>query len=217
MPPCGHVGYGSDRTVDILCTVYDAGGKHGSQCALPCGTDGHRITDSGQLQLPDEFEPAFPVLLIQRGGIDHYESPGALHQHHSSAAAIGRHQRIPLPGAEYAAGMAAPDRASGLDCGSVCHLLYQLYEKGNTGAVGRQGAVFRICFVNYLLNPPVFSFENQMYKNMYMFSEKHVRLFSETRTRIYENTYVFFQKDDGDIQAIRILYNKPNNQLFFKV
>ena len=40
---------------------------------------------------------------------------------------------------------------------------------------------------------------------MYMFSEKHVRLFSETRTRIYENTYVFFQKDDGDIQAIRIL------------
>ena len=50
-----------------------------------------------------------------------------------------------------------------------------------------------------------------------MFSEKHVRLFSETRTRIYENTYVFFQKDDGDIQAIRILYNKPNNQLFFKV
>ena len=39
-----------------------------------------------------------------------------------------------------------------------------------------------------------------------MFSEKHVRLFSETRTRIYENTYVFFQKDDGDIQAIRILY-----------
>ena len=52
---------------------------------------------------------------------------------------------------------------------------------------------------------------------MYMFSEKHVRLFSETRTRIYENTYVFFQKDDGHIQAIRILYNKPNNQLFFKV
>ena len=49
-----------------------------------------------------------------------------------------------------------------------------------------------------------------------MFSEKHVRLFSETRTRICENTYVFFQKD-GDIQAIRILYNKPNNQLFFKV
>ena len=28
-----------------------------------------------------------------------------------------------------------------------------------------------------------------------MFSEKHVRLFSETRTRIYENTYVFFEKD----------------------
>ena len=54
-------------------------------------------------------------------------------------------------------------------------------------------------------------------KKTYMFSEKHVRLFSETRTRIYENTYVFFQKDDGDIQAIRILYNKPNNQLFFKV
>ena len=27
----------------------------------------------------------------------------------------------------------------------------------------------------------------------------------------------FFQKYDGDIQAIRILYNKPNNQLFFKV
>ncbi len=50
-----------------------------------------------------------------------------------------------------------------------------------------------------------------------MFSEKHVRLFSETRTRICENTYVFFQKDDGDIKAIRILYNKPNNQLFFKV
>ena len=49
-----------------------------------------------------------------------------------------------------------------------------------------------------------------------MFSEKHVRLFSETRTRIYENTYVFFQKDDGDIQAIRILYNKPNNQLLMK-
>lgn len=39
---------------------------------------------------------------------------------------------------------------------------------------------------------------------------KHVREFME-------NTYVFFQKDDGDIQAIRILYNKPNNQLFFKV
>ena len=31
-------------------------------------------------------------------------------------------------------------------------------------------------------------------KNMYDFSEKHVRVFPETRTRIYENTYVFFQK-----------------------
>ena len=29
-----------------------------------------------------------------------------------------------------------------------------------------------------------------------MFSEKHVRLFSETRTRIYENTYVFFENDN---------------------
>ena len=27
-----------------------------------------------------------------------------------------------------------------------------------------------------------------------MFSEKHVRLFLKTRKRIYENTYVFFQK-----------------------
>ena len=50
-----------------------------------------------------------------------------------------------------------------------------------------------------------------------MFSEIHVRLFLISRKRIYENTYVFFQKYDGDIQAIRILYNKPNNQLFFKV
>ena len=50
-----------------------------------------------------------------------------------------------------------------------------------------------------------------------MFSEKHVRLFLKTRKRIYENTYVFFQKDDGDIQAIRILYNKPNNQLFLSL
>ena len=52
---------------------------------------------------------------------------------------------------------------------------------------------------------------------MYMFSEKHVRVSFKTCTTFYENTYVFFQKDDGDIQAIRILYNKPNNQLFFKV
>ena len=39
-------------------------------------------------------------------------------------------------------------------------------------------------------------------KNMYDFLRKHVRV---------------FPKDDGDIQAIIILYNKPNNQLFFKV
>lgn len=46
---------------------------------------------------------------------------------------------------------------------------------------------------------------------------KHARLFPKTRTRIYENTYVFFQRDNGDIQMVIILYNKLNNQSFFKV
>ncbi len=55
---------------------------------------------------------------------------------------------------------------------------------------------------------------------MYMFfSEKNTYVFFFGNTyEIYEkHVRVFFQKDDGDIQAIRILYNKPNNQLFFKV
>ena len=54
---------------------------------------------------------------------------------------------------------------------------------------------------------------------MYMFYGKHVTsFFRKTRNEnLCKTRNVFFQKDDGDIQAIRILYNKPNNQLFFKV
>ena len=61
-------------------------------------------------------------------------------------------------------------------------------------------------------------------KNTYMFSRIHVRVFGNSRTCFPKNMYDFFgkhvrvfPKDDGDIQAIIILYNKPNNQLFFKV
>ena len=50
------------------------------------------------------------------------------------------------------------------------------------------------------------------------FFEKHVRLFFRKHVREFMKTRTCFsKKDDGDIQAIRILYNKPNNQLFFKV
>ena len=41
-----------------------------------------------------------------------------------------------------------------------------------------------------------------------MFSEKHVRLFSETRTRIYENTYVFFRKHVREFMKIRTCFSK---------
>ena len=57
-----------------------------------------------------------------------------------------------------------------------------------------------------------------------MFSEKHVRLFSETRTRIYENTYVFFQKQipvksnkDSDKAIIFVLKSIHNHDETLKV
>ena len=48
-----------------------------------------------------------------------------------------------------------------------------------------------------------------------MFSEKHVRLFSETRTRIYENTYVFFEKDVHVFPETRTCFSK-NSYVFFE-
>ena len=49
-----------------------------------------------------------------------------------------------------------------------------------------------------------------------MFSEKHVRLFSETRTRIYENTYVFFEKDVHVFPETRTCFFKKTYVFIFK-
>ena len=53
VPPCGHVGYGSDRTVDILCTVYDAGGSMATNVLYPVGqtATASRILDNYNCQM----------------------------------------------------------------------------------------------------------------------------------------------------------------------
>ena len=40
-----------------------------------------------------------------------------------------------------------------------------------------------------------------------MFPEKHVRVFPETRTRICENTYVFWETDNEVLNAFGKMYN----------
>lgn len=41
-----------------------------------------------------------------------------------------------------------------------------------------------------------------------MFPEKYVRVFPETRTRICENTYVFWETDNEVLNAFGKMYNK---------
>ena len=42
-----------------------------------------------------------------------------------------------------------------------------------------------------------------------MFPEKYVRVFPETRTRICENTYVFWETNNEIVKTFRKIYNNP--------